>query len=130
MYETVPGRQARMILLAVALSLALVGCNDGGGTSAPTISTSTGSGASSPVNPAAPQTWVEFGPRPMEFAFAFQGNMSGRVSALLVLDPDTLVLGSASGGIWRTTDARSPSGPDWVPTTDALQNLNIGALAR
>ncbi|NDD31690.1 MAG: hypothetical protein EB084_25860, partial [Proteobacteria bacterium] len=93
-----------------------------GGDRAP-VTLETSSGA-----PAAPR-WVEFGPKPMEYQFAFSDIASGRVTSLLSLDASTIVLGSASGGIWRTTNADS-QGADWNPLTDTLSNLNIGALAQ
>lgn len=55
------------------------------------------------------------------------GQMSGRARALLV-DPDTpgrWFLGTATGGVWRTTN----SGASWTPLTDNLASLSIGDLA-
>jgi hypothetical protein len=33
-----------------------------------------------------------------------------------------------NGGVWKTTDATSPS-PNWQPLTDDVKSLLIGALA-
>jgi hypothetical protein len=55
------------------------------------------------------------------------GRVSGRVSSLAV-DPtneNVLYLGSASGGVWKTTNG----GTSWTPVFDAAGTLSIGALA-
>ncbi len=44
-------------------------------------------------------------------------------------DADTLFLGAANGGIWRTTDATSGGGPTWEPLLDQFGSLSIGAMA-
>ena len=60
-----------------------------------------------------------------------QGNPDvGAVNAL-VPDPSNvniLYAATASGGIWRTTDA-TDSNPVWTPLTDNQPNLSIGDLA-
>src|SRR5258706_5793709 len=70
-------------------------------------------------------TWTSIGPR----AVNSQGQLyaSGRVSALVV-DPrsaDTVYLGGADGGVWKTTDG----GKNWKALTDSQASLAIGALA-
>lgn len=54
-------------------------------------------------------------------------NVSGRVTALVVdpKDPNTIYLGGAQGGVWRTTDA----GRNWTPMTDNAPTQAIGSLA-
>jgi len=56
-------------------------------------------------------------------------NVAGRTRALLVYQRDlfqnTWLAGSASGGIWKTTDA----GGHWKNTTSTLPNLGTNALA-
>lgn len=44
-------------------------------------------------------------------------------------DADILWAGSVNGGIWRTNDATAPGGPTWLPQTDNVESLSIGALA-
>src|SRR5256885_5842677 len=54
-------------------------------------------------------------------------SMSGRVTAVDVVlsDPDTWYVGSASGGVWKTTNA----GADFNPVFDGEPTLNIGSIA-
>lgn len=53
--------------------------------------------------------------------------MSGRITAIdaLVSDPNTIYLGSASGGVWKTTNG----GHEWKPVFDDQPILNIGSVA-
>jgi photosystem II stability/assembly factor-like uncharacterized protein len=53
--------------------------------------------------------------------------MSGRITSVdaLASDPNTIILGSASGGIWKTTNG----GSTWLPIFDEQPTLNIGAVA-
>lgn len=53
--------------------------------------------------------------------------MSGRITAIdaVVDDPRTVYLGSASGGVWKTTNA----GASWKPVFDEQPTLNIGSVA-
>jgi photosystem II stability/assembly factor-like uncharacterized protein len=62
-------------------------------------------------------------------AWSFLGptNIPGRITALVrhPSDPNTLYVGGADGGVWKTTDA----GTTWTPLTDFKQTLSIGSLA-
>lgn len=75
--------------------------------------------AASAVRPAADQWrglhWRNIGPEGNRFATA----------AGVVGDPLTYFVGSASGGVWKTTDG----GVNWKPTFDAHPVQSIGALA-
>jgi photosystem II stability/assembly factor-like uncharacterized protein len=53
--------------------------------------------------------------------------MSGRVAAIegVEADPDTLYVGAASGGLWKTVDG----GNTWVPLFDDQPVASIGAVA-
>ena len=53
--------------------------------------------------------------------------MSGRITAIdaLVDNPNTIYLGAASGGVWRTDNA----GNSWTPLFDDQPILNIGSIA-
>jgi subtilisin-like proprotein convertase family protein len=83
-----------------------------------------------PLNPASQQAWTELGPTQIN-----NGNISGRVSAIAVdpSDPsgNTVYIGAASGGIWKTTNFLDPSGPTYIPLTDFGPNLalTIGSIA-
>ncbi|MBY0506705.1 MAG: hypothetical protein K2X03_22490 [Bryobacteraceae bacterium] len=61
--------------------------------------------------------WTSLGPN----------NVGGRATALAVSaqHPDTVFLGTAGGGVWRTEDA----GLTWQPWSDELASLSVGALA-
>ena len=76
-------------------------------------------------NPAASSStgtqWMLIGPQPADFL------SSGRVTAVAVdpNDTNTVYLGAAEGGIWKTTDG----GLNWTPLTDQQASLAIGSLA-
>ncbi|MEK0430547.1 MAG: hypothetical protein RL139_351 [Gemmatimonadota bacterium] len=75
--------------------------------------------APTPVRPAAEQWrglhWRNIGPEGNRFSAAVG----------VVGDPLTYFVGSASGGVWKTTDG----GVNWRPTFDAQPVQSIGALA-
>ena len=53
-------------------------------------------------------------------------NVSGRVTALAFgMDPSTIYLGTASGGLWISTDGAST----WSPLLDRQPSMAVGALA-
>ncbi|MBL8999823.1 MAG: hypothetical protein JNK25_01650 [Phycisphaerae bacterium] len=80
------------------------------------------------------QTWQGLGPGP-----ALDGQIEGmgaqrnpatgavRIAAPHPVDPEVMYAGTVNGGIWKTTNALSPS-PNWVPLTDYESSLSIGAL--
>jgi len=70
--------------------------------------------------------WKAVGPFSSAFGGWRFGNVSGRIAAL-AKDPKTGVLyaGSASGGLWKTTD----EGVSWTPLFDNAGTQTIGALA-
>lgn len=78
--------------------------------------------------PALSQTqWTSIGPQPT--ASSFFGNVSGRVTALVV-DPcdatgNTIYAGAAQGGVWKTTNG----GTNWTAMTDNQLSLASGSLA-
>ncbi|MFZ0737517.1 MAG: hypothetical protein WA002_11735 [Candidatus Acidiferrales bacterium] len=72
--------------------------------------------------------WTPIGPQPLQDEAPF-GNTSGRVNAVVV-DPcdttnDTVYIGAADGGVWRTTDG----GNTWTPLTDGQPSLSSGSIA-
>lgn len=66
----------------------------------------------SAVNP-----WASMGPN----------NYGGRMRALAFhpTDPSIIYAGAASGGLWKSTDG----GRSWLPKTDRLPSLAVGAIA-
>lgn len=71
--------------------------------------------------------WAPLGPRPILFEYwSGTDDASGRVVSIAPhpFDPNTVYIASASGGIWKTTDA----GTNWTPITDELSILNHGAV--
>jgi PKD repeat protein len=76
-------------------------------------------------------SWQQLGPRPAivefpEYNFHF-GAVSGRVTALAVhpTNPSFLLLGAATGGIWKSTDG----GANWRPVGDQAPALAISGIA-
>ncbi len=82
--------------------------------------------------------WAEMGPSPENDSVDFEtsyvyGTVSGRITSLaldLVHDStgNTLYLGAAYGGVWKTTNGLSAS-PSFTPISDPTQSLAMGALA-
>jgi hypothetical protein len=54
------------------------------------------------------------------------GNVGGRVRSILIdpSDPNRMVAGSVSGGIWRTTNG----GSSWSPVNDFMANLAVNCM--
>ncbi|HJT23983.1 MAG TPA: hypothetical protein VJ873_05370, partial [bacterium] len=77
--------------------------------------------------------WTELGPSPLGGSQNAHGqNVSGRVTSLVpdfANDPsgNTLYLGTAYGGIWKTTNALSAS-PAWTLLSQITQTLAVGAI--
>jgi photosystem II stability/assembly factor-like uncharacterized protein len=78
-----------------------------------------------------PTTWTSIGPQPANNpnSFIYFGTPTnvGHVEALAVdpTDSNTVYLGAATGGVWKTTDA----GAHWMPLTDTQASLAIGSIA-
>ena len=66
------------------------------------------------INPAG---WQWLGP----------GNIGGRVRSIIInpAEPQTIWLGSVSGGIWKTTNG----GASWAPLDDFMANLAVSSMA-
>jgi photosystem II stability/assembly factor-like uncharacterized protein len=76
--------------------------------------------------------WSPLGPAPIKngqpaYCDADLIRSSGRVSAVALApdDPDVVYIGSATGGVWKSTDA----GQNWVALMSDEASLSIGALA-
>lgn len=80
------------------------------------------------VGPQAAQTWHSIGPSPTVSAWLpFWGLTSGRVNSVAVSPTSSsiVLLGSSTGGIWRSTDR----GESFVPVSDDQVDLEVGSLA-
>jgi photosystem II stability/assembly factor-like uncharacterized protein len=79
------------------------------------------------VDAAAAQSfWRPIGPLPVKVNWPWLV-ATGRVKALAVspVNPDIVLTGSSSGGIWRSTDA----GRHFAPVSDEHADLAVGAIA-
>jgi photosystem II stability/assembly factor-like uncharacterized protein len=75
-------------------------------------------------------SWQSIGPQPIQSKKDTDrnwGNVSGRVDALAIhpTNPSVLLLGSATGGIWKSTDA----GSTWRPVSDNAPSLATTSIA-
>lgn len=70
--------------------------------------------------------WREIGPKPVATNWPW-GAATGRVKALAIspADPNIVIAGSSSGGIWRSTNA----GVNFTPVTDGHADLAVGSIA-
>jgi hypothetical protein len=71
-------------------------------------------------------TWVPIGPAPTAGAGP-GGAVSGRINAIAVSPNNTelILVASATGGIWRSTNG----GTTFVPVTDTLADVAVGTIA-
>src|SRR5581483_1355847 len=96
-------------------------------------------GASQPfAGPAG--SWIPLGPAPLDSDASGSGFqdynwVSGRATAVAI-DPadtsgNTVYIGGAYGGVWKSTNAAtpSPSAVTWTPLTDTQATLSVGAIA-
>lgn len=68
--------------------------------------------------------WVSLGPTPG--AYFNYGNISSRIvtGAFDPTNPNTIYIGPANGGVWKTTNG----GLNWSPLTDQQASLSMGAI--
>jgi hypothetical protein len=83
-----------------------------------------------PNAPLAWADWSELGPTTLlngQYQGGLQGTVNGRATAVVVdpTDSNTIYLGTAQGGVWRSTNG----GVSWTSIFDTAQSLSIGALA-
>jgi hypothetical protein len=84
--------------------------------------------AAAPLATTVTNTWTSIGPTPTNGG-SFFSPVTGRVTAIAV-DPsdatgNTVLIGGAQGGIWRTTDA----GATWTAVGDQNASLAMGSIA-
>ncbi|OWK40275.1 RTX toxin [Fimbriiglobus ruber] len=86
-----------------------------------------------PTDPLSQQTWTPVGPAP-----DYTTNGATAQTNAIAVDPsdpsgNTVYIGAASGGIWKTTDflTKDPAGPTWIPLTDngPAFGMNIASIA-
>ncbi|MDA4129008.1 MAG: hypothetical protein OK422_06105 [Thaumarchaeota archaeon] len=76
--------------------------------------------------------WAELGPKPIVKPSAtpnYYGTapFSGRITAIAInsSNPQTIYVGGAQGGVWKSTDG----GSTWTPLTDSQPSLAIGSIS-
>jgi hypothetical protein len=70
--------------------------------------------------------WVSKGPSPSTFGGWSFGNVAGRISSIAAdWDGNVLYLGTASGGLWQSTN----DGLSWTQLFDAAGTMTIGTVA-
>ncbi len=77
--------------------------------------------------PQAVPHWEPIGPIPIMAKFPSMGATSGRINAIAIspADPKLILVGGATGGIWRSVDG----GESFTPVSDNQVDLAVGALA-
>src|SRR5205814_2266093 len=79
--------------------------------------------------------WTPLGPAPINDSAEDYGNVSGRVTAIAVDQSDTtgntVFVGGAYGGVWKTTNGADPdaNAVKWTALTDDQPTLAIGSIA-
>ena len=70
--------------------------------------------------------WEPVGPSSMTMTDWIMGRVAGRLNAVTPVpgNEDTVYVGSAAGGVWKTTNA----GASWTPIFDNVGTLPIGAV--
>ncbi|HLM01697.1 MAG TPA: hypothetical protein VK400_11630, partial [Pyrinomonadaceae bacterium] len=82
---------------------------------------------SSAATTAAVPQWQSIGPQATESDIPNWGLTSGRINAIAVspANPQLILIGAATGGIWRSTDG----GTTFLPVTDSQVDLSVGSIA-
>ncbi|MBI1748400.1 MAG: exo-alpha-sialidase, partial [Acidobacteria bacterium] len=92
-------------------------------------------GAAAPDAPAV-TNWVPLGPAPLAtWPGQSYGNVTGRITSV-AMDPtdpngNTVYVGGAFGGVWRSANAATanPADVTWTPLTDQQAALAVGAIS-
>ena len=74
---------------------------------------------------ASSQSWTALGPAPINVSGSLA--YTGRINSIALhpTDPLTLYVGTATGGVWKTTNG----GTSWSPLTDSQCGLAMGSVA-
>ena len=72
------------------------------------------------------QSWTALGPAPINVSGSFP--YTGRINSIALhpTDPQTIYIGTATGGVWKTTNG----GTSWTPLTDAARADSPWAASR
>ncbi len=73
-------------------------------------------------------TWRAIGPAPTNSAFISNwGQTSGRINSIAIspADPQLVLVGASTGGIWRSTDG----GTNFTAVSDTQVDISVGAIA-
>ncbi|UXI68056.1 PKD domain-containing protein [Tahibacter amnicola] len=72
------------------------------------------------------ETWAELGPSSMDMVDWTMGRVAGRLNVVAPhpTDDSTLYIGSAAGGVWKTTN----NGISWTPIFDSVGTQPIGSI--
>jgi photosystem II stability/assembly factor-like uncharacterized protein len=83
--------------------------------------------APQPTLPSLTERWRPVGPTSIQPKFPSMGLTSGRISAIAIspADPQLVIVGGATGGIWRSIDG----GTTFVPVSDDQVDLAVGSIA-
>jgi Bacterial Ig-like domain (group 3) len=84
-----------------------------------------------PLGAAVTNTWTSIGPAPTTGGFF--SPVTGRITTIAI-DPsdatgNTVLIGGAMGGIWRSTNAGATSGATWTAVGDQDSSLAMGSIA-
>ncbi|MEZ5460553.1 MAG: PKD domain-containing protein [Dokdonella sp.] len=79
-----------------------------------------------PLRAASGEAWQELGPSSMNMVDWIMGRVAGRLNAIAPVpgNDDTVYVGSAAGGVWKTVNA----GQSWTPLFDDIGTQPIGAI--
>ncbi|MBV6458159.1 MAG: hypothetical protein HONBIEJF_01283 [Fimbriimonadaceae bacterium] len=74
--------------------------------------------------------WIEQGPKNLDVPYRVYYGIrptTGRINAVAVhpTDSNTVYVGGATGGVWKTTDG----GGNWLPLSDAWEHLAVNRIA-
>ena len=98
----------------------------------------TGAAGEGPLSSGSGSAWQALGPAPLISDPSGQqsyGNVAGRVTAIAVDQSDTtgntVYVGAAYGGVWKSTNAAAANAASvlWTPIADDQATLSIGAIA-
>ncbi|HET6978965.1 MAG TPA: hypothetical protein VFI24_21715 [Pyrinomonadaceae bacterium] len=80
-----------------------------------------------PNLPPPTERWVSIGPTPISALYPSMGMTAGRVTCVAVspVDEKTILVGGATGGIWRSTDG----GNRFDPVSDDQVDMAVGSIA-